>query len=257
VTVAAAEAAAIGFPRYFRIAGAWINSYKVLLCVGIDVGSLSSASLAPTIGAHPLSIGLGAALSALTGLVGARLYHLALRFPAYAARHSWRAWWDTRNGGWGVFGALITFVPATVVVARLSEVRVAVFWDVLSFGVLTGGFWIRCGCAFNGCCAGRPSASRFALRLHDTRGVSVRRVPVQLLEMAWWLLGTAIFLVVWPAPFAPGSYALGVLAWYGAGRTVLEPLRARPDLILGRVPVNQVVAGGIAAVSALVLVLIN
>ena len=47
-------------------------------------------------------------------------------------------------------------------------------------------------------------------------------------------------------PFPPGSYALGVLCWYGVGRFWLEPLREEQDLIAGRVRVNQVVAALLA-----------
>jgi prolipoprotein diacylglyceryltransferase len=82
--------------------------------------------------------------------------------------------------------------------------------------------------------------------------VRKRRIPVQFLEMGWWVLGSAVFLAAWPTPVPSGSYALGVLGWYGAGRFFLEPLRERPDLILGRIRINQVVAGLLAVIAAAV-----
>jgi prolipoprotein diacylglyceryltransferase len=85
------------------------------------------------------------------------------------------------------------------------------------------------------------------MRLHDTRGVRVRRWPVQYFEMFWWALGTVAFVWVWPLHWPAGSYAAGVLAWYGTGRAVLEPLRHRIDVVFGRLPVNQLVAAGLAA----------
>jgi prolipoprotein diacylglyceryltransferase len=39
-----------------------------------------------------------------------------------------------------------------------------------------------------------------------------------------------------------GSYALGVLTWYGFGRFWLEPPREATDQVCGRVRVNQVTA---------------
>jgi len=120
-----------------------------------------------------------------------------------------------------------------------------VFWDFLGAGILAGGFWVRLGCAFNGCCGGRETRGWCGVCLHDTRGVRRRRVPVQFLEMAWLLLGGIGFIWLWPKSFPPGNYALGVLAWYGLGRLFLEPLREAPDLIAGRVRINQCVAAAL------------
>src|SRR5262249_23329927 len=53
------------------------------------------------------------------------------------------------------------------------------------------------------------------------------------------------FIWLWPKSFPPGNYALGVLAWYGLGRFFLEPLREAPDLIAGRVRINQCVAAAL------------
>ena len=104
---------------------------------------------------------------------------------------------------------------------------------------------MRLGCAFNGCCGGRETHGWCGVWLHDTRGVRRRRVPVQFLEMAWWLLGGIGFIWLWPRSFPPGNYALGVLAWYGLGRFFLEPLREAPDLVAGRVRINQCVAAAL------------
>jgi len=83
------------------------------------------------------------------------------------------------------------------------------------------------------------------LFLYDTGCVLWRRVPVQLLEMAWLLLGGIGFIWLWPKSLPPGHYALGVLAWYGLGLFFLEPLREAPDLIAGRVRINQCVAAAL------------
>jgi prolipoprotein diacylglyceryltransferase len=238
--------AQIGFPRFFTIAGHHVNSYKFFLVVGIYVGTLTTAALAASSGYSALRIGLAAVASALSGLIGARMYHLVVHAPAYLKRGSPRAWWDTTGGGISVFGALLTFIPVSFAAAALVNVPAAVLWDLMGIGVLAGGFWIRLGCVFNGCCAGRETDARLGVRLHDTTGVIRRRIPVQFLEMAWWILGLGAFLSVWPHTLPPGSYALGVLAWYGGGRFFLEPQREHPDVVFGRVRINQLVAALIA-----------
>ena len=110
------------FPRYFKIGGAWINSYKVLLIVGIYVGSLTAAALAQSQGRSPLRVGLGAMTCALIGLIGARVYHVLVYASLYLTARSRHLLWDVERGGWSVFGALITFVPASL--GRCPRTRV-------------------------------------------------------------------------------------------------------------------------------------
>ncbi len=237
----------IAFPRYFRFGRYWVNSYKVLMCVGFEVGILTSAWLAEREGISPLRMGLGALGFALAGMLGARLYHLMLHAAHYRKVTSWKELWNTREGGWGVQGALLTVVPLSFVFAALLNIPTGRFWDFLGGGIVTGGFWIRMGCVFNGCCAGRETKSPLGVCLHDTRWVRKRRIPVQFMEMGWWLLGIVGFFWLWPRHFAPGTYALGVLGWYGLGRFWLEPLRESSDLV-GRVRINQVIAAALVLV---------
>lgn len=254
--VALTSPAQVGFPRFFTIAGYHVNSYKVFLAVGICVGTLAAAASADAAGLSPLRVGLAAMVSALAGLIGARAYHLLIHFPGYAKADSPRALWHTPSGGLSVFGALLTFVPASFIAAALVGVSAVVLWDQMAVGVLAGGVWIRLGCVFNGCCAGRQTDAPFGIRLHDTRGVRKRRIPVQFLEMAWWTAGLVAFLGLWPASSPPGSSALAVLAWYGVGRFFLEPLRERPAVIWGGVRINQLVALLIAVGASGALILI-
>jgi phosphatidylglycerol---prolipoprotein diacylglyceryl transferase len=233
-----------GYPRFFVVAGHSLNAYKVFLAVGICVGTLTTGALAATSGLSPLRIGLAAMVSALAGLVGARAYHLLVHAPAYFG--SPRALLDRMGGGMSVFGALLTFVPVSLAAAALVDVPAVVLWDQMAVGVLAGGFWIRLGCVFNGCCAGRETDAPLGVVLHDTKGVRKRRIPVQFLEMAWWAVGFVAFFLLWPKVLPPGGYAMAVLAWYGAGRFFLEPLREQPDVLFGRVRVNQLVAALIA-----------
>jgi prolipoprotein diacylglyceryltransferase len=244
-----------GFPRYFWICGHWINSYKFFLCIGIYVGVLVSAAVAESAAVSPLRVGLGSLACAVAGLVGARLYHLLVFAPLYLRHRCWAALWNTERGGWSVFGALLTMTPCSFLVAAALQVPAADFWDYLGAGILAGGFWVRLGCVFNGCCCGRETTSWCGVSQHDILGQRKRRIPVQFLEMGWWLLGLAAFLALWPRSLPAGSWALGVLCWYGCGRCWLEPLRESPDLVGGRVRINQVVAALLAIAAGCGLIL--
>jgi phosphatidylglycerol---prolipoprotein diacylglyceryl transferase len=242
------------FPRFFTFFGYPVSAYKFFLCVGIYAGTLTTAAWASACGLSPLRVGLAAMACALVGMVGARLYHLIVFAPIYIRQRSVSALWDTRSGGFSVFGALFTFVPASFIAAVWLGVPVVVLWDQMAIGVLAGGFWVRLGCVFNGCCVGRVSNAPLSISLHDTHGVTKRRLPVQFLEMAWWFAGLVAFLMIGPGALRLGSYALAVLTWYGVGRFFLEPLRENPDIVFGKVRINQVVAGllAVGAGSALI-----
>jgi len=250
-----AEAANPGFPRFFRIAGYSVNSYKFFLCVGIYLGTLAVAALGSSSGLSPLRVGLAATACALVGMLGARLYYLIVHAPFYLRQRSLSGLWQSGEGGWSVFGTLITFVPASFAAAAWLGMTAPVFWDHMAIGVLVGGFWVRLGCVFNGCCAGRETNSWLGVRLHDTSGVRKNRIPVQFLEMAWWLVGLIGFVTLWPLVLPSGSYALAVTAWYGIGRFFLEPLREWSDIVFGRVRIDQVVAAVLAIVAGGALII--
>jgi phosphatidylglycerol:prolipoprotein diacylglycerol transferase len=236
------------FPRYFKIGGRWVNAYKVFLCVGIYSGILLSAAVAERSGISPLLMGLGCLPIAILGLLGARVYHLAVFSRNYPKHRFWAEAWNPQRGGGSVWGALVV-VPFSWWVASSLEIPPAVFWDHMSVGIAFGGAWIRFGCVCNGCCGGKESRGWCALRQHDTQGIYKRRMPVQWIEIGWWLLAGVGLIGLWPARFPPGCYALGVLTWYGVGRCWLEPLREAPDRVYGRVRVNQVVAALLAMVA--------
>jgi phosphatidylglycerol---prolipoprotein diacylglyceryl transferase len=244
-----------GFPRFFRIAGFSINSYKFFLCVGIYLGTLATAALASYSGLSPLRVGLATMACALVGMIGARLYYLLVHAPFYLRQRSLSGLWNSGEGGWSVFGTLITFIPASLVAAAWLAIPATVLWDHMAIGVLVGGFWVRLGCVFNGCCAGAETKSKLSVRLHDTCGVRKPRIPVQFLEMAWWLMGFVTFVMLWPGTIPPGSYALAVIAFYGVGRVFLEPLREESDVVFGRVRIDQFVAALLALGAGSVLLM--
>jgi prolipoprotein diacylglyceryltransferase len=257
MTVASAlePAGTRGFPREFLIAGHRVNSYKVFLCVGLHAAILATAAAAERSGWSPLRVGTAALLCAIAGLIGARVYHLALNLQVHRQAGLRASAWNPRTGGWSVFGGLALVPFSLLLQPWLGGMPVPVFWDHLAFGAPFGGALVRFGCVCNGCCVGRESPTWFALRQHDVHGVVRGRLPAQWLEIGWWLLACVGALWLWPTPLPAGSYGLAVLAWYGAGRVWLEPLREPTDVV-GGVRVNQVVGALLALVAGAGFVLI-
>jgi phosphatidylglycerol:prolipoprotein diacylglycerol transferase len=244
------------FPRYFHIGGHWVNSYKFFLCVGIYAGTLVSAAVAERSGISPLRMGAACLGTAFLGLVGARIAHLLAFAPHYLRARSWARMWDSTRGGWSLFGALLFLPIVSFLLPSALGISAAEFWDYMIPGIVFGGIWVRLGCVFNGCCGGKETSGWYGVCLHDTRGVRKPRIPVQFMEIGWWILAAAGLIWLWPRSFVPGSYALGVACWYGLGRFWLEPLREDPDLAPGRVRINQVVAGLLAITAGCGLLLL-
>ena len=245
-----------GFPRYFRIAGRWVSAYKVCLCIGIYAGTLVSAAVAQSSGISPLRMGLGCVSCAIVGMAGARLFYLATFARHYLNERFWAEAWNSRRGGWSVFGGLV-IVPYSFLLADWLNMPLAIYWDHMIWGIVTGAVFIRFGCVCNGCCGGKPTTRWYGVLQHDLRGTRRRRIPVQWLEIGWWFLAGAGLVWLRPYSFPPGSYALGVLSWYGLGRFWLEPQREKPDLVGGRVRINQVVAALLALVAGGALFLLR
>jgi phosphatidylglycerol:prolipoprotein diacylglycerol transferase len=247
----------MGFPRFFKVGGYRVSAYKVFLCIGIYSGILVSAAVAARSGIPPLRMGAGSLACAISGLFGARIYHLIVFAPHYLRERSWTAAWDSRRGGWSVFGALLPIAPLSFLVASVLLIPPAVFFDHMIWGIVVGAIWVRFGCICNGCCGGRGTQGWLAWRAHNVQGANKRRIPVQLLEMGWWLLALGGLFFLWGRPFSPGTFALAGLGWYGLGRFWLEPLRETPDLVFGRVRINQVVAACLAIAAGGGLCLLN
>ncbi|HEX7071990.1 MAG TPA: prolipoprotein diacylglyceryl transferase family protein, partial [Rhodothermales bacterium] len=232
------------YPRYFRFGRFQINSYKFFLCIGIYCGILVSAAVGDATGIPPLPLGLGMLFFGIVGLLGARLYHLVVHFPTYRRNGLRITSRDQSEGGWGVLGGLV-IVPVSLLFDAILGIPIAEFWDHMAIAIAVGGAWIRFGCVCNGCCVGRDAKGWFGLRQHDVHGEYRRRVPVQLLEIAWWMTSWALLALLWPLDLPDGSYAFIVLGWYGIGRFWLEPLRKKSARIRG-VRVDRIVAAVLA-----------
>ena len=98
--------------------------------------------------------------------------------------------------------------------------------DVTVPGLLFGMSIGRPGCFFGGCCAGRPTASRWGVWSSD-RSVGVRRIPVQLIESAssCTLAVAAMPAVLLTYPATGGLIFVSAIAANTFIRQLLFPLR--------------------------------
>jgi phosphatidylglycerol:prolipoprotein diacylglycerol transferase len=218
-------------PILFRWRGIRVSSYPAMLYVGLVVGLLAGDATAKAGGLDGARVYAACLALLVPALIGARLASVAVEWNTYRERP--RGVLRRSEGGQAMYGGLIA-VPLSSPMLMLLGVPFWRFWDVATIVMLTGMIFARVGCLLNGCCAGRPTESRFGLILPDSRGVRVRRVPTQILEAgtaAGLLLVDLLVLGSHRAP--PGFVFAGSLGTYALARLFFQPLRQRQRRVAG------------------------
>lgn len=170
------------------------------------------------------------------GLIGAKAWFVVLR------------WRERRLEGWCIQGLLLGIALAATVGFVFFRVPVGVFLDASTPGLFFGMAVGRVGCFFGGCCAGRPTASRWGLWSVLDQRVGMRRIPTQWMETSLALLVGSVALVT---VLSHGSYGGGLFVAAVAGYTLVRQgiLRLR-----GGPPKSPLVTQLTAAGAALVLI---
>ena len=202
--------------------GAHLGAWPGLVGLGAVLALVTQAFLAARAGLPVVPVLLVSLLASLIGLVGAKLY--------YATGHYING--DrgalTLVSGTCIQGFVLGAVATLVVGAPAAGVPNGALLDVTAPGLMFGMAIGRWGCFLGGCCAGRPTSSRWGLWSSDRR-IGVRRVPTQLLESTLALVIGLVTLLATLAISQPsGVVFVAAIAAYTFGRQLLFPLRAGP-----------------------------
>ncbi len=232
-----------------RAPGVRLSAWPALVGLGTAVALVTQGLLAARLALPVTSILLLALVACLIGLVGGKVYYLA--------EHPNRSRSLTNmTSGMCLQGFVLAAVGTVVLGALLLGVPVGELLDVTAPGLLFGMAIGRVGCFFGGCCAGRPTRSRWGLWSSDRR-LGTRRIPTQLLEstMALLLGVAALLIVVILAPQPHGVVFAGGIAAYTLGRQLLFPLRDLPRRTArGRI-VTMAISGFVLLAAVLAAVL--
>lgn len=208
----------------FNWHGVEVPSYPAFLYLGLLCGVYAGYGAATSMPIDADRAFAGLLILIVPALVGSRLWFVLSHWEVF--RHEPRRIWRRRDGGAALVGGiLLAFALSPAVLAALG-LPFGTFWDVATFTLAVGMIFTRVGCLLNGCCAGRPSDGRLALRLPDHEGRWERRHPVQLLELAVAVAVLAAAAAIATAPPFPGAVFTFAMAGYGCARLVLNPLRA-------------------------------
>ncbi|MDZ4266818.1 MAG: prolipoprotein diacylglyceryl transferase family protein [Mycobacterium sp.] len=223
-----------------------IWSWPALVAVGAALALGVQAWLLARTGAN-VAAGLSISIiSFIVGVIGARLWYLAVH------RQHLRRF---LHAGACIQGFLLSALATLAVGGALTGIGAAQLLDATTPGLFLGMALGRPGCFLTGCCAGRPTASRWGLWSSD-RVLAVRRVPVQLWEAAVALLiGITTLIVTLTVGLpVPGALFVGAVATYTAARQLLFPFRADAHTPRGRRMTLAVCLAVLAADIAIVAV---
>ncbi len=215
----------------FHCLGRPIHSYPAMLYLGTVIGMYAQLAAAASVGLETAAALTATLILFFFALTGARLLHVLANWPFY--RGNPRRVLRFSSGGASMYGGLLLAVPLSIPLLAVLGIPFAAFWDTASFTVLIGMIITRVGCFLNGCCAGRPTTGWWGVTLPDCSGTWRRRIPVQILEIAWGAAVLAGAVLAWRRlPFA-GALFLYTIGAYGAGRILMESLREEQERIMG------------------------
>lgn len=226
-------------PVLFRFRGIEIHAYPAFLFLGLTFGVVAGTHAGSALGLNPIRLYAALVLLTIPALVGSRLLYVMTHWRFYREHPS--QVWSRDTGGAALYGGLLLALACSVPLLYALGLPFGRFWDAATITLVVGMAFTKIGCHLNGCCAGRPTSSRLALNLPNTRGVWCRRVPSQLLEGT---LALALFsgAMLWPVRPFDGALFLTSLAIYAAARFPLGATRENIDR-LGSFDIYNAISG--------------
>ena len=238
------------YPVIVQLGTFELRSYGIIVALSFLLGLWLSTREAKRAGLDPAIVQDFAFYALLGGIIGARLYFVVFSNPAYFLQKPWEilAVW---HGGISIVGALLGGFLAALWYCRKKQLPFWRFADALAPGVALGQAAGVIACLLNGDSYGKRADVAWAITYTDPRAMAPLNVPlhpVEIYEMAAYLL---VFLLVWQTrgkTKTPGFAFLTYLAGYGAARFAVEFFRGNPAIFAWGIPAAQVF--GVALVLA-------
>ncbi|MEP7193063.1 MAG: prolipoprotein diacylglyceryl transferase family protein [Actinomycetota bacterium] len=200
--------------------GVRLGAWPVLVGTGTALALVIQGLLASRLGLPIPRLLALSLVTCLLGLLGAKTYYLATH------RKERRTF---LTPGMSIQGFVLVAVATLLGGSLLLGLSPGLVLDSTAPGLLLGMMVGRFGCLLGGCCAGRPTSSRWGVWSSDRR-LGVRRIPVQLLEssLSGVVGAVALAAVLLVGTSAGGLVFVAGIAAYTAGRQLLFPLRGIP-----------------------------
>ena len=238
-------------PRGFALGGLEIRFYGIMIAVGLLLAVLYGMKRCKQFGIKEDDIVDGVLWIVPLSVVFARAYYCVFQWEQFAANPiSVLYIWE---GGIAIYGAVIGAAIGVVVHCLIKKIKLPALLDVVCLGFLIGQCLGRWGNFFNREAFGAETESFFRMGLLNSATETWTYYhPTFLYESVWTLLGFVGLHFLSRKRQYDGQIALGYVAWYGLGRTMIEGLRM-DSLYWGPFRVSQLLAAISCFVAAAVL----
>jgi len=242
----------------FTLGGLTIRWYGVVIALGLCLAVLYACRRSRQFGFQEDDILDGVLWVTPFAILCARAYYCVFSsdWEKYAANPiSCLYIWE---GGLAIYGGVIGAVIGCLVYCRIKKLNVFALLDLVCLGFLIGQCIGRWGNFFNREAFGEETGSFLRMGLyHVATGQTVYVHPTFLYESLWNLAGFLLLHFLSKGRKYVGQTALQYMAWYGAGRAVIEGLRTDSLYIPGTdLRVSQILAA-VGCVVALVILAVQ
>ncbi len=227
-------------PRGFSVGAMEIRFYGIIIAVGLLLAVVYGLKRRSQFGLKENDI-----LDGILGIVPfavicARAYYCIFAWEEFAANpirvlYIW-------EGGLAIYGAVIGAALGVIALCIIRKIKLPALLDLVCLGFLIGQCIGRWGNFFNREAFGAETEGFFRMGLFDSvAGLWHYYHPTFLYESLWNLAGFVALHFLSKKRQYDGQIALGYVAWYGLGRTLIEGLRM-DSLMLGPVRISQLLA---------------
>ncbi|MBU0545336.1 MAG: prolipoprotein diacylglyceryl transferase [Proteobacteria bacterium] len=248
------------FPVLLKIGPISIFTYGFFIAIGFLAGIFLATKEAKRLGADPEKIMDLCFYILIAAIFGSRLFYVVtspeifLKDPVEILK----VW----NGGLVFYGGFIAALITGIIYLRAKNIPVWKTADIMAPSVALAHFFGRIGCFFAGCCYGKYCDLPWAVTFNHTDSLAPTGIPLHPTQLYSALNNLAIFFLLWF--FRKRKKYDGQIFWmyvllYGITRPVIETFRAdfRGDYIFGNLSVSQVIGGGMAVLSVVMLLILS
>ena len=235
----------------FSVGSLSFHYYGLLIALGLLLAVLYGWKRSKEFGIRSDDLTDGVLWVVPFAVICARLYYCIFKWNDYVddpirILYIWK-------GGLAIYGGVIGAVIGVTVFAKVKKIKLPALLDLVAIGFLIGQCIGRWGNFFNREAFGAETDwfLRMGL-LNSLTGEVEYHHPTFLYESVWNLIGFVILHFASKKRKYDGQIALGYVAWYGFGRTVIEALRT-DSLYWGDFRVSQLLAAVSCFAAAVVL----
>lgn len=241
-------------PRGFPLGGLEIRFYGIMIAIGLLLAVIYGLKRSKQFGIKEDDIVDGVLWIVPLAVICARAYYCIFSWEKFApdpisVLYIWK-------GGIAVYGSVIGAAIGVVIHCLIKKIKLPALLDLVCLGFLIGQCVGRWGNFFNREAFGAETES--FLRMGLLNGITNTWKyyhPTFLYESLWTLVGFVSLHFLSKKRQYDGQIALGYVAWYGLGRTLIEGLRT-DSLYWGTFRVSQLLAAVSCFVAATILVVL-